>query len=261
MKVAILYICTGIYSQFWNGFYESCNKYFLKDIADKHYFVFTDDISIAQQENVTVVPKKFEGFPDDSLYRFRTFLWKEEELKRFDYIFFFNSNIRFIRHIGAEILPSDEEGLVGFRGPGSFKYEKTPSMYGFERNKCSTAYIPPFKGPYRYFSGAANGGTSVAYLAMTRELCENVQKDKDNGIVALVHDESHINCYMHYHKPKELGVDYMWPESDVVPSSIKVLLIDKTKFNDYFNKGRKKGKFARVRKGIWKIVWALRWYI
>ena len=31
MKVAILYICTGIYSQFWNGFYESCNKYFLKD--------------------------------------------------------------------------------------------------------------------------------------------------------------------------------------------------------------------------------------
>jgi len=140
MKVAILYICTGIYSQFWNGFYESCNKYFLKDIADKHYFVFTDDASICQQEDITVVPKKFEGFPDDSLYRFRTFLWKEDELKTFDYIFFFNSNIRFISPVGVGILPSDEEGLVGFRGPGSFKYEKTPSMYGFERNKHSTAY-------------------------------------------------------------------------------------------------------------------------
>ncbi len=261
MKVAILYICTGIYSQFWNGFYESCNKYFLKDIADKHYFVFTDDASICQQEDITVVPKKFEGFPDDSLYRFRTFLWKEDELKTFDYIFFFNSNIRFISPVGVGILPSDEEGLVGFRGPGSFKYEKTPSMYGFERNKHSTAYIPPFKGPYKYYSGAANGGTSSAYLAMTRQLCKNVQKDKDNGIVALVHDESHINSYMHNHKPKELGVEYMWPESDVVPPSVKILLIDKTKFNDYFNKGRKKGIFARFTKGIWKIVWALRWYI
>lgn len=33
MKVAILYICTGKYNQFFKGFFESCEKYLLKDIA------------------------------------------------------------------------------------------------------------------------------------------------------------------------------------------------------------------------------------
>jgi len=58
MKVAILYICTGIYSQFWNGFYESCNKYFLKDIADK--FGFASDMKAYKKE-----PEKYNGNVSD----------------------------------------------------------------------------------------------------------------------------------------------------------------------------------------------------
>lgn len=41
MKVAILYICTGKYNQFFKGFFESCEKYLLKDIAQLEYYVFT----------------------------------------------------------------------------------------------------------------------------------------------------------------------------------------------------------------------------
>lgn len=37
MKVAILYICTGKYNQFFKGFFESCEKYLLKDIAQLEY--------------------------------------------------------------------------------------------------------------------------------------------------------------------------------------------------------------------------------
>ena len=40
-KVAALYIATGRYTVFWPEFYESAEKYLLKD-CEVHYFVFTD---------------------------------------------------------------------------------------------------------------------------------------------------------------------------------------------------------------------------
>ena len=49
-KVAVLYIATGKYTVFWPEFYESAEKYLLKD-CEVHYFVFTDadDLTGAQE--------------------------------------------------------------------------------------------------------------------------------------------------------------------------------------------------------------------
>ena len=55
MKVAILYICTGKYNQFFKGFFESCEKYLLKDIAQLEYYVFTDDMSLSDEANVILL--------------------------------------------------------------------------------------------------------------------------------------------------------------------------------------------------------------
>lgn len=259
MKVAILYICTGIYSQFWDGFYESCKKYFLNDCAELHFFVFTDKTDLIDANDVTIVYKEFEGFPKDSLFRFKTFLRVESELEKYDYIFFFNSNTRFVDYVGVEILPSD--GLCGFRWPGTLRFDKLPFMFDYERNRKSTAYIPPFKGPYRYYVGAANGGTSSAFLKMVRTLKDNIEADLDEGIVAIYHDESHLNRYMYDNPPKTLSSDYLWPETDIIPPSVKIVIIDKTKFSDYFNKGRKKGVKGAFYKVYHKIVHAVRWYL
>ena len=43
MKIAILYICTGRYAQFFHDFYQSAKQYFLTD-EDKTFFVFTDQV-------------------------------------------------------------------------------------------------------------------------------------------------------------------------------------------------------------------------
>lgn len=58
MKVAILYICTGKYNQFFKGFFESCEKYLLKDIAQLEYYVFTDDMSLSDEANVHLNKKR-----------------------------------------------------------------------------------------------------------------------------------------------------------------------------------------------------------
>ena len=47
-KVAALYIATGRYTVFWPEFYESAEKYLLKD-CEVHYFVFTDDPARGRQ--------------------------------------------------------------------------------------------------------------------------------------------------------------------------------------------------------------------
>ena len=110
MTIAILYICTGCYNQFFKGFYESCEKNFLIQ-TDKTYFVWTDDDHLADgRSNVRIYHKECAGFPADSLFRFEMFLQAEQEIMKYDYVYFFNANAMCIEPIGNEILP-DESGL------------------------------------------------------------------------------------------------------------------------------------------------------
>ncbi len=53
-----------------------------------------------------------------------------------------------------------------------------------------------------------NGGTVKAFLDMARELSQNIKKDWETGIVALWHDESHLNKYFLNRKPLVLDDDY-----------------------------------------------------
>ena len=139
IKVAILYICTGRYNHFFSGFYDSCEKFFLKNEAEKDYFVFTDDLNISSNLNVHIIKKECRGFPMDSLFRFEMFLEIEDKLKNYDYIYFFNSNMFFVKPIGIEFLPTDNIGLSAVIHPGF--YNRPSCLYPFERSKKSTAYI------------------------------------------------------------------------------------------------------------------------
>ena len=103
MKVAILYICTGRYAQFFDGFYMSAEQYLLQGI-EKHYFVFTDQEQLTEADNVELLIRPCRGFPEDSLFRFDRFLEIKDKLKDYDYTFFFNANMRFVAPVGEELL-------------------------------------------------------------------------------------------------------------------------------------------------------------
>ena len=49
MKVAILYLCSGDYSIFWEKFFRSYEKKFLPE-CHKEYFVFTDKEKIYMEQ-------------------------------------------------------------------------------------------------------------------------------------------------------------------------------------------------------------------
>lgn len=260
-RIAILYICTGRYNRFWEEFYRSCEEYFLPETA-KDYFVFTDDMTLSREKNVHFYFKRCEGFPKDSLFRFDMFLTIENELEHFDYIFFLNSNAEFRQPIYAqEILPDNESGLVGADWPGKRKPAHWPMFFPYERNKKSTAYIAPSGKDYHYYMGGINGGTATAYLEMIQSLAMNIRKDYEQGIVAMVHDESHINRYFRDHQPRSLSAEYCWPEewsSTFVP---KMVFRDKVKLDSYFNKGRDHSMTGKIKKLGQALVHAVRWYV
>ncbi|OCW95474.1 hypothetical protein A9168_02090 [Macellibacteroides sp. HH-ZS] len=258
MKIAILYICTGRYNQFFDGFYKSAEKYLLHGY-NNHYFIWTDDDYLADGlNNVTIFHKECAGFPADSLFRFEMFLQAEEELKKYDYVYFFNSNAMFLKPVDEEILP-DETGLAMgiWRG---IREHQHPMFYPYERNKRSLAYVEPYKSPYTYFMGGLNGGTAEKYLEMVFTLSKNIRDDYERGIIAKYHDESHINAYMRTHSCKIISGDLNRPEESMT-SETKMIFRKKTNIDPYFNKNRKFSKSARIKKAcgiVWDIV---RWYL
>lgn len=258
MKIAILYICTGRYNQFFMDFYESVEKYLLIE-SEKTYFVWTDDNHLADgRDNVRIYHKKCAGFPADSLFRFEMFLQAEDELKKFDYVYFFNANAECIGPIGEEILP-DETGLAMGIWRGAREHQH-PMFYPYERNKNSLAYISPYGKDYVYYMGGLNGGRSEVYLKMIRTLAANIRDDYSKGIIAKFHDESHINAYMRTHPCKIIPGNLNRPEESAT-QDCKMWFREKTHIDPYFNKGRNTTFWARIKKGV-GILWdILRWYL
>lgn len=232
MKIAVLYIALGRYDVFWDGFYKSCEKFFVPDI-EKTYFVFTDSDCICSSKNVVKIEHENMGWPNNTLMRFDLFLSIKDKLKDFDYIFFFNGNMEFIMSVGHEVLPDEKlnNGLVMGLHPGFA--DRPKNEWTYERNPESTAYIPFDSGNY-YVQGCLNGGTSKAYLKLCQECSKNTHTDLDKGIVAVWHDESHLNKYILDKNPLILGCNYLWPENFHSEKTYDIKIIQRDKSNPVY---------------------------
>lgn len=248
MKIGILYICTGKYSIFWKDFFETCELNFLPG-SEKHYFVFTDDsrIAYADRYNVHTRYQKSLEWPFPTLLRFQMFVSVKEQLEEMDYIFFFNANMKFVSPIKAEeVLPDNKthDGLVVVLHSGYYK--ATPDKLPFEsKQRKSLAFMETGKN---YFQGCFNGGTRQAYLKMIQELQKNVQQDLDNNIIAVWHDESHLNKYMSTRNPRILSPAFSYPEGQSLDMVPRILMLDKRRVggHDYL-----RGQRPGIAKRIW----------
>lgn len=70
--------------------------------------------------------------------------------------------------------------------------------FTYDHNPRCKAYIPMGLGR-DYVCGGINGGDRDAYLKFCHTLQKRIRQDKDRGIIALWHDESHINWYAFTH--------------------------------------------------------------
>ncbi|MGM9978889.1 MAG: family 6 glucosyltransferase [Clostridium sp.] len=232
MKVAILYLCSGDYSIFWEKFFRSYEKNFLPE-CHKEYFVFTDKEKIYMEDDCNRIHKFYQknlGWPLGTLMRFHIFSNIKDKLKNFDYIFFMNANLVCNKKITYNELLNNKYNIYVFKQPGY--YNKKPKNFPYDRNKKSTAYIPYNLGQ-SYVFGAINGGRTAAFLELIDKLKNNVQIDLDNNIYARWLDESHLNRYiLDRNDVKVFNPDYCYPEDSNLPFEKKIIVLEKSK---YFN--------------------------
>ena len=225
--VGILYICTGKYSIFWEDFFINCEKNFLPN-SEKHYFVFTDDEVILKIDNpkIHTIFQQTEEWPYPTLKRFEYFCRVKEQLLLMDYVVFMNGNL--IVNVPVyedEILPKEENLFVTLH-PGFF--DKARCEYTYDNNPKCTAYVSDDEGTY-YFAGGFNGGKSEAFVSLMKVLKDRIQRDLQNDVIALWHDESQLNRYLidYGGKFKMLSPAYLYPEGWDLPFEQKIIVLDK----------------------------------
>lgn len=234
-KFWALYICTWKYDVFRKEFYDSCEKYLLRGWEfEKHYFVWTDSDKIKWNDRVHVFYQENLWWPDNTLKRFHIFLSQEKELEKMDYLFFFNANLELKTPIWKEILPKNDDMIVVTKHPWFFN--KNNIEFTYDRNVKSTACIKRWEWSY-YVAWWLNWWTNASFLNMCKILSKNIDIDESNWVIALRHDESHLNRYIYdlemdayREKFMILPPSFLYPEGRDFSFPCKILIRDKSKY-------------------------------
>lgn len=200
MKTALLVIATGQrYHQYIRSLIESAKKYFVP-----HDVILWTDSLEKFDDHVWSAPKECLGFPEETLRRYHTFLEQGWLLKQYDQLFYCDVDMLFVAPVGEEVF---SDGITACTHPGYSGSCGTP-----ERNPNSLAAIP-FDADNKYFCGGFNGGERRAFLDMATEIAWRVDYDNGKGVMAVWHDESHLNKFLFEHPPaKVLDPSYCYPQ-------------------------------------------------
>lgn len=191
LKVGLLLIATEDYLPFAERLIESAQRHFVPG-HELRPFVFGEEELRGRV-----------GFPAATLYRYHVFTEQADRLDGLDYLFYCDADMLFVDTVGDEILgrltATLHPGYVGVRGT----YENRPE---------SSAYVGPGEGE-QYYCGGFNGGRREDFLALADTIRERIDEDDGRGIVAVWHDESHLNRYLADSSPEiVLDPSYCFPE-------------------------------------------------
>ncbi len=212
-KVALMFICTN--PQYWpfaREIIQDAKKNFLPG-HDVDFLLWSD-----MPEEVNYGATLFEvgaaPWPLPTLMRFHLFLQEEETLRKYDYLFYCDIDMRMVGTIGGEILG---EGLTAAYHP-MYKvcdaYKGKPGCIPpFEPNPESKSYVPqPY--PENYYAGGFQGGKTETFITAMREMKKNIDIDFARNYIPIWNDESAWNRYLIDNPPSViLNQAYVYPDS------------------------------------------------
>jgi histo-blood group ABO system transferase len=125
-----------------------------------------------------------------------------------DYCFYLDADMRIDGVVAAEEVCGD---LVATRH--GYQSMAPDWQQSFDRNPKSLACVPADEKTVTYYAGGFNGGKTEVFMKMAETIAENVNKDLKNDVVALWHDESHMNRYLIQNPPTlDLDPTYCYAE-------------------------------------------------
>ena len=223
MKVAIAFIGTGRYLNFLPQYYEHIEENFLPN-TEKTILAFTDGEMEGLPDNVKVYPQEHLEWPFITLKRFEIINKAREEILKNDWFVFIDADAFVVGKVTEEEFlerccghTTDEVPLFGVHHPchraGMPPHKIKTGAY--ETDEKSEAYFDVSKElPPIYWQGCFWGGKVPPVLAMIDEIEGRVNRDLENDIVALWHDETHINKYFHEREfdVHTFGIEYAYPQ-------------------------------------------------
>ena len=215
MKVAISFLGTGKYLDFLPKYYENIEKYFLPN-SEKTILAFTDGELDGTPENLKVFSQKHLDWPYITLKRFEIINKAREIINDHDWFVFIDGDAVVVDRIEEEEFFTDKP-LFGVHHPCHYlkmpPHNQYPGAYEITEN-CNAAVDLEKYQPKVYYQGCFWGGKVPEVCAMIDELEYRVSDDLKRKVVALWHDESHLNKYF-IENPDLVhtyGPEYAFPE-------------------------------------------------
>jgi len=223
VKIAIIFIGTSKYLNFLPQYYEKIHTYFLPN-TEKKIFVFTEcegdfseDIEVELPEGIKLYSQEHLKWPLITLYRYKIINKARKDIINYDWVIFLDADTLVVDNI-LEIDFFTDKPLFGVWHPAHYlqlpPHNKCPGS--FETNPKSLACIDFDKNsPKVYYQGCLWGGRVPEVLDLIDELENRIDRDLENNVIAIWHDESHLNKYFieHYDKVNTLGPEYAYPEN------------------------------------------------
>jgi histo-blood group ABO system transferase len=227
MKVGLLVIATNKYIKFAQQLYDSAKQHFVAG-NELTMFVFTNMPDVPA--GTVRIEHEHLAWPGPTLMRYHVFSKNSGLLSKMDYLYYSDVDMRFVDTVGNEVLGD----LVGTIHPGF--YNKARSEFTYERRPESAAFMGPNDG-FMYYAGGFNGGKSDRFLSMAETIKGWIDMDTAKNMVAVWHDESHMNKYMFKNPPSVvLTPSYCYPESWNIPFRRRLLALDKDHHDMRFGK-------------------------
>ena len=214
MKVAIIFIGTGRYINFLPMYYKNIEKYFLPN-SEKTFLVFTDGELNETPNNVRVYHQEHLDWPYITLKRFGTIIKARQAIEDHDYLVFLDADTRVVATITEEEFFSDKPYFGVHHPCHALKMQPHTEYPGaFETNTNSRAGVTEEDDTSMYYQGCLWGGKVPYVCAMIDELQARVNRDLENDIVAVWHDETQINRYFleRTQDVHTFGPSYAFPE-------------------------------------------------
>lgn len=231
MKICIITIATGRYIQFVENLLDKIDEFFLNG-HEINCLLFTDNDLDEVSDNIKVSKIQHKPWPEPALKKYNYIFSENEYLKDFDYLYLFDADVDLVDTVGEEVL----QDLVGVLHPWKILEDKL--VYPYEKREQSTAYVSD-EHHNKYYAAAFVGGKSENFLKMSEVISSRVEEDEKNNIIAVWHDESHLNKYFNENHPTDLSPSYMFPEelmrNSQYPWKPKIVAINKNAFDKSFN--------------------------
>ena len=215
MKVAIIFIGTCDYLNFLPKYYENIEKYFLPN-TEKTILVFTDGELEDLPDNIIPYYQEHLPWPFITLKRFEIINRAKDVIAEHDWLVFIDADALPVTTITEEEFFTNKP-LFGVHHPCHFLNMRPHDQYpgAWDQNEKSLAYVNTFEEkPKVYYQGCFWGGKVPEVSKMVDELEERTNRDLENDVIALWHDESHINKYYieNIDIVHTFGPEYSYPE-------------------------------------------------